>query len=52
MRDCRQGLQFLLFALALVRVPIRTYLGYFSLLVLGDTNREFDLIPELREEIR
>ncbi|EFW92472.1 hypothetical protein ZOD2009_09193 [Haladaptatus paucihalophilus DX253] len=42
----------LLFALALVRVPIQTYLGYFSLLVLGDTNSEFDLIPELREEIR
>lgn len=40
------------FFLALVRVPIRTYIGYFSLLVLGDTNEEFDLIPTFREKIR
>jgi hypothetical protein len=42
----------LLFALAVVRVPIRTYLGYFSLFVLGDTEATFDLIPALREQIR
>ena len=41
-----------IFILALVRVPIQAYTGYFSLLVLGDTNGEFDLIPELRERIR
>ncbi|WP_435153550.1 DUF7544 domain-containing protein [Haladaptatus sp. DFWS20] len=42
----------LLFTLAIVRVPIQTYLRYFALLVLGDTNGELDLIPELREEVR
>ncbi|WP_458206241.1 DUF7544 domain-containing protein [Haladaptatus sp. NG-SE-30] len=45
------GLLFL-FALAVVRVPVQAYLGYYALLVLGDSNREFDLIPDLREEIR
>jgi hypothetical protein len=33
-------------------VPVRTYLRYHALLVLGDTDREFDLIPDLRREIR
>jgi hypothetical protein len=42
----------LLVALAMVRVPIRTYLGYYSLFVLGDTEEKFDLIPSLREQIR
>ncbi|MFH5798582.1 hypothetical protein [Haladaptatus sp. CMAA 1911] len=42
----------LLVTLAVVRVPIRTYLGYFSLFVLGDTEDKFDLIPALREKIR
>ncbi|WP_132060695.1 DUF7544 domain-containing protein [Halorussus amylolyticus] len=37
---------------AVVLVPIQTYVRYHALLVLGDTNREFDLIPELRREIR
>ncbi|SIR04680.1 hypothetical protein SAMN05421858_1235 [Haladaptatus litoreus] len=46
------GFLCLLFVLAVVRVPIQTYLRYFALLVLGDTNRQLDLIPELREEIR
>ncbi|WP_458189594.1 DUF7544 domain-containing protein [Haladaptatus sp. NG-WS-4] len=41
-----------LFALAVVRVPVQAYLGYYALLVLGDSNREFDLIPTLREEVR
>ncbi len=41
-----------IFALALVQVPIRAYTGYFSLFVLGDTNEAFDLIPALREKIR
>ncbi|GAA0200839.1 hypothetical protein ACFFQF_01350 [Haladaptatus pallidirubidus] len=43
---------FLLFVLAIIRVPVQTYLRYFALLVLGDTNRQLDVIPELREEIR
>jgi len=42
----------LMAALAVVFVPVRTYLRYHALLVLGDTDREFDLIPELRREIR
>lgn len=39
-------------ALAVVFVPVQTYVRYHALVVLGDTNREFDLIPELRREIR
>ncbi|WP_227354592.1 DUF7544 domain-containing protein [Haladaptatus salinisoli] len=42
----------LLSAFAVIRVPVQSYLGYYALLVLGDTNREFDLVPELRAEIR
>lgn len=38
--------------LAVIFVPIQTYLRYHALLVLGDTNQEFDLIPDLRREIR
>ncbi|UPV99740.1 hypothetical protein M0R88_14620 [Halorussus gelatinilyticus] len=38
--------------LAVVFVPIQTYLRYHALLVLGDADRDFDLIPELRREIR
>ncbi|WP_303656402.1 DUF7544 domain-containing protein [Halorussus salilacus] len=41
-----------LVALALVLVPVQTFVRYHALLVLGDTNREFDLIPELRRELR
>ncbi len=41
-----------IFVLALVRVPVQAYTGYFSLLVLGDSNEAFDLIPDLRERIR
>jgi hypothetical protein len=39
-------------ALAVALVPIQTYLRYHALLVLGDTESDFDLIPELRREIR
>jgi hypothetical protein len=35
-------------AAALVQVPVITYLRYFALLVLGETNAEFDLIPDQR----
>ncbi|WP_135826228.1 DUF7544 domain-containing protein [Halorussus ruber] len=39
-------------ALSVAFVPVQTYLRYHSLLVLGDTDRDFDLIPELRRDIR
>lgn len=39
-------------AVAVAFVPIRTYIRYHALLVLGDTQPEFDLIPELRQTIR
>lgn len=42
---------FLLFV-ALVEVPVYTYLRYYALLVLGDTNRELDLIPDQRAAVR
>jgi len=52
------ALAVLLFVLAaiviglLVAVPIQTYLRYYALLVLGDTEAEFDLISERRAAIR
>ncbi|WP_115865671.1 DUF7544 domain-containing protein [Halorussus litoreus] len=39
-------------AVAVAFVPIRTYLRYHALLVLGDTEPQFDLIPDRRREIR
>ena len=42
---------FLVFYTAL-EVPIYSYLRYYALLVLGDTNRELDLIPEQRAAVR
>ncbi|WIV66773.1 DUF7544 domain-containing protein [Natrialbaceae archaeon AArc-T1-2] len=42
---------FLLFV-ALIEVPVYSYLRYYALLVLGDTNRELDLIPDQRETVR
>jgi|AntRauMinimDraft_4_1070384.scaffolds.fasta_scaffold02063_3 hypothetical protein len=36
----------------LVAVPVTTYLRYYALLVLGDTNAEFDLIADRRRAIR
>lgn len=41
-----------LVALVLVLVPFHTYLRYYTLLVLGDTEDELDLIPGLRETVR
>lgn len=38
--------------LAVAFVPVETYLRYHSLLVLGDADAEFDLIPNLRRRIR
>ena len=36
----------------LVQVPLVTYVRYYGLLVLGDTDSRFDLIPEQRAAIR
>jgi hypothetical protein len=52
------GLAVVLFVLALivlslfVSVPVQTYLRYYALFVLGDTNEAFDLIPERRQAVR
>jgi hypothetical protein len=44
---------FLFIALTLfISVPIQTFLRYYALLVLGDTNDEFDVISERRHTIR
>ncbi|MFB6143005.1 MAG: hypothetical protein ABEJ30_06650 [Halorientalis sp.] len=37
---------------ALVQVPLQTFLRYYSLLVLGDTNADFDVIPDARAAVR
>ena len=37
---------------ALVQVPVLTYLRYYALLVLGDVEPEFDLIPDQRAAVR
>ncbi len=42
----------LLVAFAVVLVPVRTYLRYYSLFVLGDTEPAFDLVPAARERTR
>lgn len=39
-------------AFALVQVPVQTYLRYYALLVLGDVESDFDVIPDQRAEIR
>lgn len=36
----------------LVQVPIRTYLRYYALFVLGDTDGRLDPIPEVRRTVR
>lgn len=49
------GVPFLLFVLLVVGVvqaPIQTYVRYHALLVLGDANEQFDLIPDVRRSIR
>ena len=42
----------LLATMAVVFVPVRTYLGYHALFVLGDADADLDLIPDLRRDIR
>jgi hypothetical protein len=37
---------------ALVQAPIQTYVRYHALLVLGDADDRFDLIPEVRRSVR
>jgi hypothetical protein len=52
------GLLAVLFALAmlvvwaLVQVPVVAFLRYYALLVLGDIQSEFDIIPDQREAVR
>jgi preprotein translocase subunit Sss1 len=46
------ALLLVLFVAALVRVPVVTYLRYYALLVLGDTDADLDLVPERRRTIR
>jgi len=42
----------MLVVVLLVAVPIQTFLRYYALFVLGDTNEAFDLIPERRRAVR
>ncbi|MXV64192.1 hypothetical protein GS429_19400 [Natronorubrum sp. JWXQ-INN-674] len=42
----------MLLFVALVWTPITTYFRYYALLLLGDTNAEFDLIPDQRAAVR
>ncbi|SDC20480.1 hypothetical protein [Natrinema hispanicum] len=46
------GLPVILLGVLLVQVPIVTYLRYYALLVLGDTNADLDLIPDQRAAVR
>ncbi|MFB6083545.1 MAG: hypothetical protein ABEJ94_04800 [Halorientalis sp.] len=39
-------------AVALVQVPLQTFLRYYSLLVLGDTDADLDPIPDRRAAVR
>jgi len=39
-------------AVALIHVPLKTYVRYYQLLVLGDADPALDLIPERRAAIR
>ena len=42
----------MLVVVALVQVPIQTYLRYYALLVLGDVEDAFDIIPDQRAVVR
>ena len=42
----------LLLVALLIRVPIDSYLRYYALLILGDTDAELDLIPDQRAAVR
>ena len=43
---------FVLAVVALVQVPVQTYVRYHALLVLGDADERFDLIPDTRRSLR
>ncbi|MFD1514595.1 DUF7544 domain-containing protein [Halomarina rubra] len=43
---------FVLAVVAFVQVPIQTYVRFHALLVLGDADERFDLIPDQRRSIR
>jgi hypothetical protein len=42
----------LVVASAVVQVPVQTYLRYYALLVLGDVEPSFDLVPDRRAAVR
>ncbi|AXR78850.1 DUF7544 domain-containing protein [Natrarchaeobaculum sulfurireducens] len=46
------GVLVALLVVALIQMPIRTYFQYYALLLLGDTNRDLDLIPDQRAAAR
>ena len=46
------GVLVALLVVAVVQMPIRTYFQYYALLLLGDTNRDLDLIPDQRAAAR
>lgn len=46
------GLLAFLLVAAVVQVPVVTFLRYYALLVLGDTDADLDLVPERRAAIR
>ncbi|MFB6080290.1 MAG: hypothetical protein ABEJ81_04765 [Haloferacaceae archaeon] len=52
------GIAAVLFVLAVVvialfvAVPVQTFLRYYALFVLGDTNEAFDLVPDRRRAVR
>jgi hypothetical protein len=35
-----------------VQVPVQTYLRYYALLVLGDVESSFDIVPDRRAAVR
>jgi hypothetical protein len=42
----------MLVVVALVRVPVQTYLRYYALFVLGDVEPAFDAVPDQRRAVR
>lgn len=46
------GILFFVLISALVQVPVESYFRYYALLVLGDTDDRFDLIPDQRAAVR
>ena len=42
----------ILIGVLLIQVPFQTFLRYYALLVLGDVNPEFDVVPDARAAVR